>query len=436
MQVTVEKSSALQRRLTVQVPGEEVQKKIDARLREIGKTAKLKGFRPGRIPMKVLKQRYGPSVRHEIVTQTMQSSLYEALQQEALRPATSPVIESVPELKSAEDLEFTATIEVYPELDKIDTSSIAIKKPNTEVAEDDIDDMLQTLREQRQSWNTVERKPADGDQVVIEYVADTGTDRVPEQGKQRLALVLGTSGFKILEQAVSGLEAGGETTVKLKFPEEYGDQALAGKSASVELTVVSVQERHIPEIDEDFIKSFAIESGDMDELRTEVRGNLERELKTATTAFLKTQLLEQLVAMNPDLEVPLGIVREEAEGLLKRDAQRQGIEPDPAKLDAYLDKARYRVKCGLLLGELGRQNNLLIDGARVRQAIETVADTYEQPREVVQMYYNNPELLKAVEVSVLEEQVVDWVMDHAKVNPEPMAFKDVINAAAQARQGS
>ena len=174
----------------------------------------------------------------------------------------------------------------------------------------------------------------------------------------------------------------------------------------------------------------------MDELRSEVRGNLERELKAATVAHLKRQLLDKLIAMHSDMEVPEGMVREEAEGLLKRDAQRQGTEPDMAQLDSYLDHSRRRVKSGLLLAELAKQNNILVDGARVRQAIETVADTYEKPREVVQMYYNNPQLLKAVEISVLEEQVVDWVMDHAKVDAEPMAFKDVINAAAQIGQAS
>ncbi len=435
MQVTVENPGGLQRRLTVQVPAGEVQQQIDARLREIGKTARLKGFRPGRVPMKVLQQRFGPSVRNEIVSKTVESSLAQAIRQESLKPAANPVIESVPEVKADKDFEFTATIEVMPEIDKVDTAAIEVKSPDAEITEDDIDDMLNTLCEQRATWEEANRQPKDGDQVLIEYAADTKDGRVPEEGMSRLAIVMGQSGFDKLEKVLADLTTGGVTETKLKFPDDFREQALAGKKADVSLKIDSVREKHLPEIDAEFIQSFGIESGDMDEMRSEVRKNLEREMKGARLTLLKTQILNALLASHEDLEVPEGLVRQEAAQLLQTQARQRGFEPDPSMLPQFSDVARKRVKSGLLISEIARQNDIIVDGAKVREAIESVASTYEQSREVVQMYYNNPELLNSVEGSVLEEQVVDWVLDHAKVNTEAMSFKDLINAAAQSRQG-
>ena len=436
MQVTVENSGGLQRRLKVQVPGEEVQAKIDARLREIGKTAKLKGFRPGRVPMAVLKQRYGPSVRNEVVNQTLQRSLYQAIEQEALRPASNPVIEDIQDLKGAQDFEFTATIEVYPEVPHIDASGIAVTRPGTDVTESDVDDMLQTLREQRQSWVETDRAPAEGDQVVFDFSAETGDGRFPASGERRMALVLGTTPLDKLEKALTKLAPNEEAGVKQAFPDDFTEPALAGKKARVKLKLLQVQERRLPEVDEEFIRSFSVASGTMDDMRREVRNNLEREMQGARVTFLKMQILDALLAAHSDLEVPEAMVRGEAENLVRQQAQRREEEPDLSRADGFMEVARKRVKSALLLSEVARQNDILVDGARVRRAIESIADTYEQSREVVQMYYNNPELLAAVENSVLEEQVVDWVLDHAKVTDKPMQFKELIDSAARSRQGS
>ncbi|MEJ2535186.1 MAG: trigger factor [Gammaproteobacteria bacterium] len=435
MQVTVENPGGLQRRLTVQVPASEVQEQIDARLREIGKTARLKGFRPGRVPMKVLKQRYGPSVQQEVVSKAMESSLMQAIQQESLQPASRPVIEKISDIKPEQDIEFTAMLEVYPDFGAIDVASLAIKSPEAEVTDEDVDNMLETLREQRADWVDVSRAATKGDQVLIEYAAETADGRVPGEGMARLAVTLGESGFDSLEQALEGVVAGGVNDTKLTFPENFTEQALAGKEASISLKVDSVREQQVPELDEEFVKSFSIESGDMDEMRAEVRNNLDRELKGARLTFLKTQLVRALLEAHEDAEVPEAMVRQEAAQLLQNDARKRGEEPDPAQLDRYLEVARRRVKSGLLMSEIARQNDILVDGAKVRKAIETVASTYEQSREVVQMYYNNPDLLQAIEGSVLEEQVVDWVLDNAKVSAEPMAFNELIGAAASSRQG-
>ncbi len=435
MQVTVENSGGLQRRLTVQVPAGEVRGKIDERLREIGKTARLKGFRPGRVPMTVLKQRFGAGVRNEVLSQTLQTSLYDAIQQESLKPAGNPVIESVPELKGDEDLEFIATIEVYPEFDAIDGTSLELTAPETEVTDADIDDMLQTLREQRAEWVDVEREPQAGDQVLFEYAAETKEGRFPEEGMSLLSIVLGESGFDDLEKALAKLVPGSVEEAKLSYPEQFNVPELAGKKAKTTLKLDTVREKKLPELDEDFIKSFAVESGDIEEMRKEVRANLERELKGARLTYLKTQFLNRLMDAHPDVEVPESLVHAEASQLQASFAQQRGQEPDPSAVDAFMDVARRRVKAGLLIGEISRQNDIQVDGARVREAIEIVADTYEQSQEVVQMYYNNPDMLRAIESNVLEEQVVDWALETAKVKTQPMAFKELINAAAEARQG-
>jgi trigger factor len=436
MEVTVEKSSGIQRTLKVKVPSEQLQQKINARLKDLGKKVKVAGFRPGRIPHKVLQQRYGKSVQQEVVSELVQSSLFEAIEKESLRPASNPVLENMPDLVDGGDFEFTASIEVYPEIDAIDATSIKLKRPVTEISDNDIDEMLQTLREQRMTWVDIEDKPSEGNQVIVEYVAETSEGRVPAEGHQRIAVVMGSSGFEALEKAVSGLKAGESKKAKLKFPDGYGNPQLAGQKASVELEVKQVQQADMPEIDEEFIKSFAIESGDVEELRTEVRGNLERELDQAMKSYLKTQLVSTLLENHADLEVPASIVDQEANRLKTRAAQQQGVEPDNVPVEPFMEGAVRRVRSGLLLAEVARQNNIMIDGARVRKAIETVAETYEQPLEVVQMYYGNQQMLESVENVVLEEQVVDWVAEQAEVSDEPMGFKEVINAAAAAGQAA
>ncbi|MDX1556845.1 MAG: trigger factor, partial [Xanthomonadales bacterium] len=264
----------------------------------------------------------------------------------------------------------------------------------------------------------------------VEYVAETKEGRVPRAGKQRLAIVMGDSGFETLEKAVSKLKAGDKADAKLKFPDDYQEAALAGKKAKVELEVVKVAEKHVPEVDEEFIKSFGIESGDVDELRGEIRANLERELKQARTSLIKMDLINKLIDSQPGLDVPESMVRREATAMA---AQAGSGEEGPTQeqIDGFMESARRRVRGGLIMSELAHQNGIRIDGSRVRQRIDIIADTYEEPDEVRQMYFGNQQLLQQVENAVLEEQVVDWVMEHAKVAAKPMAFKAVIEAAAK-----
>ncbi len=432
MQVSVENTGGLERRVTVEIPEAEIQQKVDSRLQEMTKQVKIKGFRPGRVPLSVVRQRYGKQVRLEVANETMQSSLQQAIRDQQLRLASTPRVAEAPEDVTRGDLKFSALVEVYPEIDKVDVASLEIEKPQAEVSEEDIDEMLNTLREQRKSWDQVERTPQAGDQVLFEYVGHTDEGRVPEQGHQRLGIIMGDTDFASLESAVSTMKTGDESEVELTFPDNFREQGLAGKTARVELKVTGVAESSMPEVNEEFIRSFGVEDGTEESLRAEIRANLERELNQATTSILKVRIIDALVNSMPDLEIPQSIVRQEAASLASRAASQQGREASAEESEAYMELAANRVRGGLLMGELARQNAMRVDPAKVRSAIETIAQTYEDPNEVIQLYYGNQQLVAQVENSVLEEQVVDWVLEHAKVSDNEMKFQEVISAAVSA----
>ncbi|MEE4216177.1 MAG: trigger factor [Xanthomonadales bacterium] len=435
MQVSVENTGGLERKLTIQVPGDEINDKVAGKLKELVKTVRIKGFRPGRVPMSVVKQRYGAQARQEIVNDAMQTSIQQAIMDEELRPASMPRLDSAPRDLDNGDLEFEVMVEVYPEIDTIDVGALAIERPQAEVTDADVEEMLKTLREQRRTWEEVERAAQEGDQVILDFAAEGEEGRVPEEGYRRMSVVIGGSGFEELDKVLTGLEAGADKKKKLAFPEGFKEASLAGSKAKAELKVVKVSEPNVPEVDEAFIQSFGIEDATIEALREEIRGNLERELKQATTTVLKTKLVDELVKSVPDLEVPNAVVRDEAAGMAAQILSSQGQEPDQELVlklaEQFMPQAEQRVRAGLMMGELAQQNSIRVDGARVREAINTVASTYEQPAEVVQLYYSNQRLLQQVESSVLEEQVVDWVLENAKVTPKDMSFQEVIAGATQ-----
>ena len=431
MQVSVENISTVETRLKIQVPAEEVKKQIDARLREIGKQVRLKGFRPGRIPFSVLNQRYGPQAKQEVIQQTAQTALQQAVEQESLRIAANPRVETDPVLDDS-GLQIDAIIEIYPELAAIDVSEIAIERPDVSVVDDDVAEMLETLKKQRIKWNDVERSPVDGDQALIEYTAQADEETIPEEGNLRLAIILGESGFDALEKALRKLSPGDEKKLKLEFPADFREPALAGKKAEMALTLSKVQESEVPEVDQEFTRSFGVDSGDVEELKTEIHKNLERELGQAVSTQLKAQLADRLLEMHPDLEVPASIVNNEAHNMLQQMLRGAKLDITSEMLDHFKEPATKRVRSGLLLAEIAQQNKIKIDGPKVREAIELIAQTYEEPQEVVKMYYNDQRLLQSVENSVLEDQVVDWVVNNAKVTDKSMSFQEVINAATQA----
>ena len=438
MQVSVENTGTLSRLMKIQVPAVEIDTKIQNRLKEMSSQIRLKGFRPGRVPMTVVKQRYGQQVRQEVVGQVIQESLGEAFREQQVSPVGMPKVEPVAESLLAGDLEFTAEFEVFPEIGEIDIESLKIDKPVAEVSDADIATMVDTLRQQRAVWEAKDTAVEAGDRVQVEYFAEVGELRHPAIGKERIMIVSGNNNMpEAFEAAPLGHLAGDSVEVEVEFPAEFRIAELAGSKAKVSMTINSVEAADMPEVDAEFVKVFGIESGDIDELKVEIRNNLEREMNTAATSLLKLEVTNKLLEKRKDLEVPNAMIEEEAKNLQQTEVQRlaqNGIEnPQEQPLELYTDSARQRVMAGLLFSEIARKNNLQIDAERVRTAIETIAQTFEQPAQVVELYYSNQNLLSGIENSVLEEQVVDWVLEKAAVGTKKMSFQEVIKAAGQGR---
>lgn len=421
MQVSVENTGELGRRVTVQVPADRIDSQVEKRIRELGHKVKLKGFRPGKVPMKVLKQRYGEQVRDEVLNDVMRETFQEAVSNENLRPAVTPEI-TARGRKSGENLEYTAEFEVYPELGDIDVSGLQLERPQVEVQDQDVDAMIETLRRQRREWQQVDRGAQEGDLVVIQYSAEAGEARHPAEGTERAGTVLGTNAlFADLEKSLEGVKKGDERSVDVNFPGEFRNEELAGKPGRVHFQVASVSEGRMPEVDEEFARSFGITSGDIEEFRTEVRKNLERELHQTVMERLRGQVVDGLLRSHESLDLPEKLVEQEAENLRNQAQGGQQGENQPA-LSAFMDRARRRVTAGFLLNEIASQNGLQADPARVREKIVEIATTYEQPEQVIEAYQSDPRLLDNVRSLVLEEQVVEWIVEHAAVTDQPMSF--------------
>ena len=435
MQVSVEITSGLGRRLTIGVPAARVEAEVAARLEKAAKTVRLKGFRQGKVPMKVVQQRFGAGVRQEVLGEVMSQSFYEAVRQEDLKPAGQPTIEPRT-LASGRDLEFIATFEVYPEIDLIDFSKLSVERPVAEVTEADIDRMIEVLRNQQASWSTVERAAASGDKVNIDYTGrrdGTAFDGGSATGSD---LVLG-SGRMIpgFESGIEGMVAGETRELTLRFPEEYHAEDLRGAEVVFEVTLNSVAGKELPELSEEFFARFGVSEGGLEGFRAEVRANMERELKQALRNKVKSRVMNALHERT-DVEIPQALVRQEIETLRRQTLRQFG--GDAARFDAsilpddmFRAQAERRVALGLLLGEVIRRENLKADPARVRSVVEEMASTYEEPEEVINWYYGNREQLASVEAVVLEDQVIDTILERATVTEAPCSYEEALRADAQ-----
>jgi len=427
LQVSVESSDGLERRLRVQVPAARIEDEVSLRLRKVGRNARIKGFRPGKAPPKVIRQRYGEQVRQEVLQDVLQSSYAEAVNREQLRPVGAPQIQ--PErIEEGQDLAYVATIEVYPEVSLAPLDQLTVRRPVAAVTDADVDAMLDKLREQRASFEPVERKAADGDQVRVDF--EGRIDGEPLEGGQGEDVPIRLGAGQMLpdfEKNLRGLSAGDEKTFKLKFPKDYHAADLAGRKAEFTVRVREVGEQRLPELDADFVKGFGIDSGELDELRADIRRNMEREVQSRQSAELKRQVMDGLLAANP-VPVPESLVRQEAASL-QQDAMRQlGIQ-DPAQapaLESFRDAAEKRVRLGILVGTVVAEEQLEVDRDRVRAKVEEICAPYDQPEEIARMYFQNPQLLAQVENAVLEEQVVERLLDKATITDEQCSFDELM----------
>jgi len=432
MQVSVEITSGLGRRLTIGVPAERVEAEVNARLEKASRTIRLKGFREGRVPIKVVRQRFGAGVRQEVLGEVMSQSFYEAVRQEDLRPAGQPTIEPR-SLINGRDIEFTATFEVYPEIDLIDFAKLSIDKPLSSVEDADVDRMIEVLRNQQATWEPADRAAADADRVNIDFLGRRDGEAFEGGTAQGSDLVLGSGrmvpGF---EAGIVGMSAGETRMVAITMPESYHAEALKGAAVEFEITVNSVSARKQPELDDAFFARFGVSDGGMDAFRVEVRSNMERELRQALRNKLKGRVLEALL-QRTEVEVPGSLVSQEIESL-RRQAVRQ-FGGDEARFDAsmlpddmFRAQAERRVSLGLLLGEVIRRESLKADPGRVRQMVEETASTYEEPQEVINWYYGNREQLATIEAVALEDQVIDLILGRAAVNESACSYEDALRA--------
>jgi len=430
MQVSVENTGSLQRRLTVSLPSERLDSVAGARLGEIARTARIKGFRPGKVPAKIIEQRYGAQVRNEVFGDLVRDSFNEAVRKENLRPAGQPEIQAAPAEEG--QLSYVATFEVVPDFGQIDVSGLKIVRPVAHVNESDIEQMIETLRLQRRTWLPVERIAQAGDLVMVETVTHVDGVRTPAEGVERAATVLGSGMLdREIESKLLGASAGDAIEVDLSYPPDWSDAALAGKNARVEAKAVRVSEPHLPEVDAEFIRAFGIKSGDAEQFRQEVRANLERELKGAMMARLRAEVLDKLIVQYQQVELPVRLIEGEARSQA-RIAEQQALENgqvNPQMENAhegFLPAAHRRVATALLVGEVARQNNLRLDPQRVNETLSLIASTYEEPKQVIDLYRNDSRLMSDLQSRVMEEQVIDWIAGKADATDREMSFTDAM----------
>jgi len=430
MQVSVESGEGLVKRLLVNLPADKVNELVDAKLKEAARTVRMDGFRPGKVPLRMVKQRYGQQIRQDVYGELIQSSFYEAATQENLRPVGEPSIE-LREEEAEGGLAYTATFEVMPELEVADLSALEIKRPVTEVTDEDIDRMIEKLREQRTEWNDVDRAAQDGDRVTLDFTGIMDGEAFEGGSANDIPLVLG-SGTMIpgFEEGLVGLKAGDEKTLELKFPEDYRVEHLAGKDVSFEVKVKAVAEPRLPEVDEAFIKALGVEEGTEEALRKEIRENMEREVRQKVKSRTKEAVMDALLAAN-EFDVPAAMVSQEAQALKQQTQQDMAQAGQQSTVDlpvsVFEPQAERRVKLGLLVGELIRSNEMEVDQTRVDEAIAEQAATFEDPDEVINWYKENPQARSSVENVVMEDQVVDLILEKARVEDEHLSFDELLN---------
>jgi trigger factor len=423
----VEELGTLERRVSMNVPAEDIERKVDERLKQLARNVKMAGFRPGKVPLKLVAQTYGPQVRSEVLSDTVQKAFTDAVREANLRVAGYPRIEK----KS--DSEFSATFEIYPEVKVGDLSAAPIERPRVAVDDAAIDKTLDILRKQRSRFVEAARAAQDGDRVTLDFSGTIAGEPFEGGKAEGFAFLLGEGRMlPEFDAAARGMSAGDEKTFDLKFPDDYHGKAVAGKTASFHLIVKKVEEPQLPALDAEFAKSLGVADGDVAKMRDEVRANVEREVAKRTEARVKAKALQALLDAAP-LELPKSLVQMEAQQLVERaaaDLQSRGVKPGDVPLDPkhFEDTAKRRVALGLIIAELARREGLQPKPAEVRALIEQEAQSYESPAEVVKWFYMQPQRLSEMEGVALEANVVKWVLSKARVDDKELSFDDLMGS--------
>lgn len=431
MQVSVESTGALERRMEVSVPKEQIEQAVDARLQKVSRTAKLKGFRPGKAPIKVIRQQFGAQVRQEVLSDLMQQSFARAVTEAKLTPAAGPRIEPISSAPGA-DLRYRAVFEVIPEIALNNVDGLEVDRPVAEVSQADIEAMVQNLREQRPSFIEVERESREGDRVTMDFKGLINGQAFEGSTGDDVAVILGSGRMlKDFEAGIIGVKAGEQKQVAVPYPAEYHNKDLAGQTADFTVQVKKVEEKQLPPLDDAFCREYGVTEGGIERLLAEVADNMRRELAENVRSRLKQQLFDRLLAANP-VEVPNALVQQQVRDMQMDTARRMGAKEasqvPPA--EPFVEPARRRVALGMLVNELVKSRNLQLDRARVEARLTELAATYPDPDAIIGAYRQNQDAMRQVESMVLEDQVVDYLLARAKVTDQPSSFKELMNFGA------
>lgn len=430
MQVSVENTSALERRMTIGVPAERIETEVNKRLQQTARRAKVPGFRPGKVPMSVIRQRYEDAARQEALGDLIQATFYEAVVEQKLNPAGAPAVE--PKVfEKGKDLEYIATFEIFPEFTVAGFESISVERLEAEVTDADLDNMLEVLRKQNVRYEPVEREAQNEDQLDIDFVGKVDGETFAGGSAKGTKLVLG-SGRMIpgFEEGLVGAKDKEERVLNVTFPEDYQNLDLAGKAAEFTVTVNGISAPRLPELNEEFFAQFGIKESSLEGFRAEVRKNMERELRQAIKTKVKNQVMDGLLATNP-VEVPKALIENEVNRLRVQAVQQFGgnIKPEQLPAELFEEQAKRRVVLGLIVAEVVKQYELKPDEARVRAMIEEMASAYQEPEQVIAWYYKNDQQLQEVRSVVLEEQVVDTVLQKATVTDKSVSYEEAVKPA-------
>ena len=427
MQVSVEATGNIERKLSIVIPAERVDGEVDQRLKSMRGRVKLDGFRPGKVPMSVVSQQYGDSVYQEVVGELFQSTFYEAAEKENLRVAGMPKIEATT-LEPGKDLEYTATFDTYPDFEIADMSKMEVVRPEVKLTAADVDEMIETLRKQQQEWKEVKRAAKDGDLLSIDFSGTVDGEAFEGGTAEDFSVELGAGRMlKDFEEALLGMKPGDEKDADVEFPEDYPEEKLKGKKAKFSLKVKTVSAPSLPKVDKEFIKKFGVEDGTKKSFKEEIKANMERELEQRIKSRVKQSVMEGLHDLH-EIDLPGALVTDEVQQVKNEMMQNaQGADFSNLPDDMFKDQAARRVKLGLIVGEIITVNKLEKDQAQVDEMLNSLAASYEDPQSLIEYYRGNPEAMQTIEAAVMEEMIVDWVLEKAKVKKEKMKFSDLVN---------
>ena len=430
MQVSVENVSTLERRLKIAVPAAQVEQTVNKKINQAARTIKMDGFRVGKVPLNVIKKRYGASIRAEALDDIIRDAYVGALQQTELKVAGYPNIEPI-SFDEGKDVEFAAVVEVYPEVTLADFAALAVERPTSEVTDADIDTMIANLRRQRAKWEESTEAAAEQDRLTIDFEGSVAGEKFDGGTAQDFNIVIGAKrmipGF---EEQLVGAKAGDELTITVTFPADYQAENLAGKEAQFKINVKKVVKPVLPELDAAFLEAFGIKDGNVEQFRADVRKNMERELKNAIRAKVKASVFDALVNAN-SLEVPKALVADEINRQRQQAIQQFGgksaqIKPEMLPDELFKENAQRSVALGLLVSNIIQKNEVLVDAERVRALVDEVAQSYEEPEQVVQWYYSNKEQMAQVQSAVLEDQVVDLILAAAQISDKAVSYEELL----------